>query len=357
MFKSNLIQLIAVLAIAGPVVLSKGVPKYILVPKVGKASVQADRVFPKGKLMRKAKINSLEVAFSDNLNTTERQKLSEFYKIEENKRISLKWHLDRVNQRKLPLDNKNLRRGTAEKVDVYVIDTGVDLSHPEFANNNAQWGGNFAEDGVDTDCNGHGTHVASLAVGKDYGIAKNAKLIAIKVLDCDGSGWLSSVITGIEVATQQALKSKRLSVINMSLGGGSSDALDDAVNASVEAGVFNVVAAGNEDSDACYASPAGARKAITVAASESSDERAYFSNYGRCVDVYAPGVDLTAAWPGNQVATLSGTSMASPVAAGVLAVYLHRRGRAGVNMFYQQMTKNVISGNPERTLNRFVFVQ
>ena len=153
MFKSNLIQLIAALAIVSPVILSKGVPKYILVPKLGKASVQAERAFPKGKLMRKAKINSLEFAFTDSLNSTERQKLSEFYKIEENKRISLKWHLDRVNQRKLPLDNRLLRRGTAEKVDVYVVDTGVDLSHSDFSNNNAQWGANFAEDGVDTDCN------------------------------------------------------------------------------------------------------------------------------------------------------------------------------------------------------------
>jgi subtilisin family serine protease len=357
MMKNNLVSLAVAIVFMSSNVLCKGVPKYILVPKTGSTGVRAEQVLSKGQMMGKAKIRSLEVTFSGDLDAKQKQKLSQFYKVEKNKKVSVNWHLDRVNQRVLPLDNRHFQSGTADKVDMYVIDTGVDLSHSEFVNNKGVWGGNFAEDGVDTDCNGHGTHVASLAVGKEFGVAKNASLIAIKVLDCDGSGWLSSVISGIEYATQMTMKSRRLSVINMSLGGGVSEALDDVVNASVESGVYNVVAAGNENGDACKTSPAGARKAISIAASDSSDKKAWFSNFGRCVDAYAPGVDLKAAWPNNQFATLSGTSMASPVAAGVLAVYLHRRGRVGLNVFYSQMSKRVVKSSPQGTVNRLVFLR
>lgn len=340
----------------GETVFSNNVPKYILVPKSDTTRIRAEQFLSKGQVMGKAKIRSLEVTFSGDLDNKQKEKLSQFYKVEENKKVSIKWHLDRVNQRVLPLDNRMFQSANANNVDIYVIDTGIDLSHPEFKNNNGVWGGNFVNDGINSDCNGHGTHVASLALGKDYGVAKNATLIALKVLGCDGSGWYSSIISAIEYATERSKTTNRLSIINMSLGGPSSSALNTAVSASIASGVYNVVAAGNENTNACTKSPAGVVQAITVAASDSSDRKAGFSNYGSCVDVYAPGVNLIAAWPGNRYATLSGTSMASPVAAGVLAVYLSRNGMSGIDLFYQQMTKGVIKSNPKRTVNQMVYI-
>jgi len=223
-------------------------------------------------------------------------------------------------------------------VDVYVIDTGINIDHKEFEDR-ASWGKTVPRNDVDKDNNGHGTHCAGTIASRKYGVAKAANVIAVKVLGSNGSGSMSDVIEGVLFAAKSAVKKAAAaaaerqatgktkhkgSVANMSLGGGKSQALDDAVNGAVEAGLHFAVAAGNDNRDACAYSPAGAEKAVTVGASTLGDERAYFSNYGPCVDVFAPGLNILSTWIGSEDArnTISGTSMASPHTAGLLAYLL-----------------------------------
>jgi len=190
-------------------------------------------------------------------------------------------------------------------------------------------------DGIDTDCNGHGTHVAGTVGGKTYGVAKQANLFAVKVLGCDGSGTTQGVIDGVNYVASSATKSTNPSVANLSLGGGISTTLDSAVNNAVAAGVTFVLAAGNSNTDACTSSPArtggSAGVAITVGATtvvndgiNEEDARATFSNYGTCTDIFAPGQLITSAWftGNNAIRTISGTSMAAPHVAGAVAIYL-----------------------------------
>ncbi|KAK0226602.1 peptidase S8/S53 domain-containing protein [Armillaria fumosa] len=225
-----------------------------------------------------------------------------------------------------------------EGVDVYVIDTGINTHHVDFGGR-ALWGKTIPLNDVDEDGNGHGSHCAGTIAGKTYGVAKQANVIAVKVLGSNGSGSMSDVVGGVSWAAGEALKkaavaeaeykatgktSHKGSVANMSLGGGKSPALDTAVNKAVDAGLHFAVAAGNDNKDACNYSPASAEKAVTVGASTLSDDRAYFSNHGKCVDVFAPGLNIKSTYKGSStaVATLSGTSMASPHVAGLLAYYL-----------------------------------
>lgn len=187
---------------------------------------------------------------------------------------------------------------------------------------------------VDEDRNGHGTHVAGTIAGKNWGVAKKANVVAVKVLGSNGSGTMSDVVKGVEWAVENNLslaaaakkngKKHKGAVANMSLGGGRSRALESAVNGAVTAGVSFAVAAGNENQDACNVSPSAAELAVTVGASTLADERASFSNHGKCVDVFAPGLDIESTWIGSKVATntISGTSMASPHVAGLLAYFL-----------------------------------
>ena len=222
-------------------------------------------------------------------------------------------------------------------VDVYVIDTGINIQHLEFQGR-ASWGNTIPDD-VDEDNNGHGTHCAGTIGSRKYGVAKKANLIAVKVLGSNGSGTMSDVVGGvvwaarqatakaIAAANERALTGKtehKGSVANMSLGGGKSPSLDLAVNRAVDTGLHFAVAAGNDNSDACNYSPAAAEKAITVGASTLADERAYFSNWGKCVDVFGPGLNILSTWIGSSSATntISGTSMASPHTAGLLAYFL-----------------------------------
>lgn len=247
---------------------------------------------------------------------------------------SAPWGLARVSHRErlnLGSFNKYLYDDDAGRgVTSYVIDTGVNVNHKDFEKR-AIWGKTIPLNDEDLDGNGHGTHCAGTIASKHYGVAKNANVVAVKVLRSNGSGTMSDVLKGVEYAAkahqkqaEEKKKGFKGSTANMSLGGGKSPALDLAVNAAVEAGIHFAVAAGNENQDACNTSPASADKAITVGASTLSDDRAYFSNYGKCVDVFAPGLNILSTYIGSDeaTATLSGTSMASPHVAGLLTYFL-----------------------------------
>ena len=222
-----------------------------------------------------------------------------------------------------------------EGVDVYVIDTGTNVDHVDFEGR-ANWGKTIPANDEDIDGNGHGTHCSGTIAGRKYGVAKKANVYAVKVLKSNGSGTMSDVVKGVEwaalshsdkVAAAKKGKGKKGfkgSAANMSLGGGKSRTLDIAVNAAVDAGIHFAVAAGNDNADSCNYSPAAAEKAVTVGASTLADERAYFSNFGTCNDIFAPGLNILSTWIGSKYAvnTISGTSMASPHIAGLLAYFL-----------------------------------
>ena len=251
------------------------------------------------------------------------------------------WGLDRIDQQNLPLNTTYTYAYTAGNVHAYIIDTGIRLSHNEFGGR-ATWGANFAG-GKSDDCNGHGTHVAGTVGGATYGVAKAVKLVAVKVLGCSGSGTTRGVIDGIEWVADNALKP---AVANMSLGGGASNALDQAVNNAVGSGVTFAVAAGNSGANACNYSPARAASAITVGATTSTDARASWSNFGSCLDIFAPGSGITSAWKNSNSATktISGTSMASPHVAGVAALYLAAFPNASTSSVAGALTSNATTG-------------
>jgi len=240
------------------------------------------------------------------------------------------WGINRVSEQQLNLNGIYKYSYDGQNVDSYIVDTGILTTHVEFEGR-AVFGVNYAG-GSNADCNGHGTHVAGTVGSKSYGVAKKTTLIAVKVLDCNGSGTNSGVISGIQWVQSSYQGKSNPAVANMSLGGGKSSSLDNAVRAAILSGVTFAVAAGNENQDACNVSPGGVLTAISAGATGTDDDgnwgeediRASFSNWGSCVSILAPGVLITSTWIGSNTAieTISGTSMASPHVAGAAACYL-----------------------------------
>ncbi len=263
------------------------------------------------------------------------------------------WGLDRIDQRALPLSRTYTYNSTGAGVRVYVIDTGLQANHPDFGGRAQNVYDAFGGNGED--CQGHGTHVGGTIAGATYGVAKSAYVRGVKVLNCSGSGSTSGIIAAVDWVRKNAVKP---AVANMSLGGGYSSALNTAVTNLANSGVFVAVAAGNEGQNACNVSPASASGTYTVAAADKTDTRASFSNYGACVDGYAPGVAIKSAWLNSGTNTISGTSMASPHVAGVVALYKGRYGDAAsssiVTWINNNATLNVIRSNPSQTPNRLL---
>lgn len=252
------------------------------------------------------------------------------------------WGIDRVDQRDLPLNQTYTWDATGQGVRAYIIDTGIRYDHAEFGGR-ASFGFD-AFGGNGSDGNGHGTHVAGTVGGTTYGVAKSALLIAVRVLDNNGSGTTTGVIAGMDWVAGNAIKP---AVANMSLGGGASTATDDAVARMYDAGIPVIVAAGNGDrlgraQDACNYSPARAPKAYTIGATTSTDAKASYSNYGNCVNLFAPGSSITSAWYTSNTAinTISGTSMASPHVAGGAALFLEKNPGATAQQVYDAITTN-----------------
>ena len=251
------------------------------------------------------------------------------------------WGLDRTDQRDLPLTGTYTYEASGVGVTAYVVDTGILPTHVEVSGRVGAGATAISDGQGSLDCNGHGTHVAGTLAGTTWGIAKSAALVPVRVLDCSGLGTTSGVIAGLDWITANARKP---AVINLSLSGGASSALDAAVAKAVAAGITVVTAAGNDSVDACNASPAREPSALTVGASGSSDARAPYSNYGACLDLYAPGSAITSAWIDSTVSTrtISGTSMASPHVAGVAALML-QTSPAATPASIQQAIRNAAS--------------
>ena len=342
----------------------------------GSYIVLLDEKADKGKLAKeyggtlRRSYDSTVNGFSVNdLSVTEAKRLAAdpaVSKVVQNKKFSISatqadppsWGLDRVDQTETAGDSKyTYPDGAGEGVTAYVIDTGVRVSHQDF--------GGRASDGFDAvendetaqDGNGHGTHVAGTIAGTAHGVAKKAKIVAVRVLDDNGSGTTEQVVAGIDWVTKNH---QGPSVANMSLGGGADPALDDAVKKAIASGVTFAVAAGNESSDAGQGSPSRVQEAITVASSTKDDQQSDFSNFGSVVDLYAPGSDITSDWNDSDTGTktISGTSMATPHVVGAAAVYLAAHPDATPDQVAQALvagaTADKISNPSQGTANKLL---
>ena len=369
---------------------------YILTPKSTISSEQYSILAEQFSLNTLASFDdSLQLYITSHDNIIQHKSaISSYYHIEEDVKISisndltlntdtlnvysnssspeLPWSLDRITKRNLEFDDsyKYSQPGSCHEnpnviINTYVVDTGIDIEHPEFQGR-AKWSANFA-DSVDTDCNSHGTHVAGTIGSQNYGVCVDSNLHAVKVLDCNGSGSLSGVIKGIEWVfsehkKQSSQSSKKIkSIINMSLGGGYSFAINKVVEKCLTNDHFYIVAAaGNENQDACKTSPASAPSVLTVMASDDHDVRAYFSNWGNCADLYGPGVDILSTIPNGKTARYSGTSMSAPLFTGVLNHVIDKYPTKNIKQIkkflIQHGTKNVIHGDKPKTNNELVYL-
>ena len=285
--------------------------------------------------------------------------------VEQNRTVSIadvqddppSWGLDRVDQTDLPLDAAYEYGGTGADATAYILDTGINRTHQDFGDRVGEGYDAVDAGGDASDCNGHGTHVAGTIGGSTHGLAKEATLEPVRVLDCAGSGSYAGIIEGIDWVAENA---SGPSVANMSLGGTFSQALNDVIAEAVDAGVTFAVAAGNEGQDACNVSPASEPSAITVGATDETDAATSWSNWGECVDILAPGDQITSAWIDGDDATntISGTSMASPHVAGVAALYLDANPEATPDEVAEALTGNAVpdavsepNGSPNLLLN------
>jgi len=275
------------------------------------------------------------------------------------------WGLDRIDQRTRPLSGTYTYNATGAGVTAYIIDTGIRLTHTQFGGRAVTGFDAVTPGGTANDCNGHGTHVSGTVGGSTYGVAKSVRLVAVRVLGCNGSGSTSGVIAGIDWVTSNH-QAGQPAVANMSLGGGASSALDTAVRNSINDGVAYAVAAGNGNAggiaqNACNSSPARVSQAMTVSATDSNDRKASWANFGTCVDWFAPGVSITSAWSTSNTATntISGTSMATPHTTGVAALYL--QGHAGStpqqvrDALFANASQGVVTSAGTGTPNRLLF--
>jgi len=274
------------------------------------------------------------------------------------------WGLDRIDQRDLPLNNSYTYPNVAETVHAYVLDTGIRFTHSDFGGRATSGRDTVDNDNDATDCHGHGTHVSGTIGGTTYGVAKSVRLVGVRVLNCQGSGSTAGIVAGIDWVTANAIKP---AVANMSLGGGVDSALDTAVNNSISSGVTYGLAAGNGDifgnpQNACSTSPARTPAAITVGATQSNDAKASFSNFGTCLDIFAPGVSITSDWLTNDTATntISGTSMATPHVVGAAALVLQANPSFTPQQVRDTLVNNATSGkvtNPGTgSPNKLLFV-
>ena len=274
------------------------------------------------------------------------------------------WGIDRVDQRALPLSNSYSYLGTGAGVKAYIIDTGILFAHTQFGGRAVTGFDAVTAGGSAADCNGHGTHVSGTVGGATYGIAKQVTLVAVRVLDCNGSGSTSGVIAGIDWVTSNHAAGAP-AVANMSLGGGASTSLDAAVKNSIADGVTYAIAAGNGNfigiaQDACRSSPARVPAAITVSATDKTDRKASWANYGSCVDMFAPGVGITSSWNTGTSATntISGTSMATPHVTGVAALYVGGHPGATPQQVRDALVANAspnVVTNPKGSPNLLLF--